>query len=104
LNRYLPRLVLRSWREETRRRLHRLEMRVAPLVELLVSVAHGLGFAAPQHDLEIDGLETVVLVAVDHTGRARDAFPWAQAGGGALATFVVDKHRDVALEPEEAHL
>src|SRR5262245_36670783 len=77
-------------------------MRVAPLVELLVGVAHGVGLAAPQHDLEIDGLETVVLVAVDHAGGARDAFPWAQAGGDAFATFVFDKHVEIALEHEEA--
>src|SRR5262249_18988956 len=77
-------------------------MRVAPLVELLVGVAHGLGFAAPQHDLEIDGLETVVLVAVDHAGGARDAFPWPQAGSDALAAFVFDKHVEITLKHEEA--
>src|SRR5438093_12274296 len=39
---------------EVKRVSHRFQMRVAPFVEILVGVAHGLGLAAPEHDLEID--------------------------------------------------
>jgi hypothetical protein len=49
---------------------HRLEVGIAPLVEVLVRIAHGFGLGAAQHHLEIDRRETVVLVAVDHAGRA----------------------------------
>src|SRR4029450_8400576 len=49
---------------------HRLQMRISPLVQVVVGVAHRLGLAAPDHDLEIDRLEAVVLVAVDDAGRA----------------------------------
>src|SRR5262249_60420807 len=48
---------LTRWRSS-----HRLEMGIAALVEVLVGVAHGLGLAASEHDLEIDRLEAVVLI------------------------------------------
>src|SRR5690349_6967929 len=47
------------------RTLHRLQMRIAPLIKVLVGIAHGLWLSPPEHDLEIDRLEAVVLVAVD---------------------------------------
>src|SRR5215470_798691 len=37
--------------------LHRLQMRIAPFVEIVVGIAHGVGLGAPEHDLEIDRLE-----------------------------------------------
>src|SRR5262245_50446164 len=87
---------IRRWRKS-----HRLEMGVSSLVEVLVGVAHGLGLAASEHDLEIDRLEAVVLIAVDDAGGTRDAFPGPEAGGEALAALVLDKDVEVALEHEE---
>src|SRR5262249_58950258 len=79
---------------------HCLEMGIAPLVEVLVGVAHGLGLAASEHDLEVDRLEAVVLIAVDDAGGTRDAFPRPQTGGEALAPLALDKHLQIALEPQ----
>src|SRR5262249_3319193 len=81
-----------------------LQVVAAALVEILVGVAHGLGAAAAEHHLEIDRAEAVVLVAVDHAGRARDAFPRAQPRGDALAVLVLDEHVEEALQHEEALL
>src|SRR5258705_13761404 len=83
---------------------HRFQMRVAPLVEVLVGVTHGLRLAAPQHDLEIDRLETIVLVAVDDAGGALDAFPPAQAGGGAFSPFLFPKQIEITPTHEKAIL
>src|SRR5262245_57200171 len=80
---------------------HRLEMGIAALVEVLVGVAHGLGLAASEHDLEVDRLEAVVLIAVDDAGGTRDAFPGPETGGEALAALVLDKDVEIALEHEE---
>src|SRR5262245_22571752 len=77
-------------------------MGIAPLVEILVGVTHGLGLAAPDHHLEIDRLEAVVLVAVDDAGGAGDAFPRAESGGETFAALVFDKDVKVALEHEKA--
>src|SRR5262249_14428751 len=65
---------------------------------------HGLGPPAAEHDLEVDRLEAVVLVAVDHTGRARDAFPRAEARRDALAVLFLDAHVEIAVQHEEALL
>src|SRR4029077_4705192 len=83
---------------------HRLKVRIPLLVEVLVGVAHGLGLGAPDHDLKVDRLQAIVLVAVDDTGRTCDAFPRTQPGGEALAAFVLDKNVEVALQYEEALL
>src|SRR5215471_13942754 len=88
--------VYRRWRSS-----HRLEMGIAALVEILVGIAHGLGLAAPEHDLEIDRLEAVVLISVDDAGGTRNAFPGPEAGGEALAVLVFDEDVEVALEHEE---
>src|SRR5262245_30343146 len=80
---------------------HRLEMGIAALVEVLVGVAHGLGLAATEHDLEVDRLQAVVLIAVDDAGGTRDAFPGPEAGGEALAALVLDEDVEIALEHEE---
>src|SRR5262245_18520755 len=85
-------------------RSDRLEMRIPLLVELLVGVAHGLGLGAPDHDLEVDRPEAVVLIAVDHAGGTRDALPGTEPGGDALAAFVLDEHVEIALQHEEALL
>src|SRR3954471_4871611 len=83
---------------------HRLQVRIPLLVEVLVGVAHGLGLGAPDHDLKVDRLQAVVLVAVDDTRRTGDAFPRTQPCGEALAAFVLDKDVEVALQHEEALL
>src|SRR5262245_39070833 len=88
--------VYRRWRNS-----HRLEVGIAALVEVLVGIAHGLGLAAPEHDLEIDRLEAVVLISVDDAGGTRNAFPGPKAGGEALAAVVLDEDVEVALEHEE---
>src|SRR5262249_21225838 len=49
---------------------HRLQMGIAPLIKLVVGVAHRLGLAAPEHDLEIDRLKAAVLIAVDDASGA----------------------------------
>src|SRR5262249_62229321 len=67
---------------------HRLEVGIAALVEVLVGVAHGLGLAASEHDLEVDRFEAVVLIAVDDAGGTRDAFPRPEAGGGGPAPLL----------------
>src|SRR5436190_14510749 len=81
---------------------HRLQVRVAPLVEIVVRVAHGVGLAASQHDLEIDRPQAVVLIAVDDAGGTRDAFPGPEPGGEALPAFVLDENVEEALQHEEA--
>src|SRR4051812_3460937 len=79
---------------------HRLQVRIPLLVEVLVGVAHGLGLGAPDHDLKVDRLQAVVLVAVDDAGRTGDAFPRTQPGGKALAAFFLDKDVEVAMQNE----
>src|SRR5262249_51574746 len=80
---------------------HRLEVGIAALVEVLVGVAHGLGLAASEHDLQVGRVEAVVLIAMDDAGGTRDAFPRPEAGGEALAALVLDEDVEVALEHEE---
>src|SRR5262245_28339634 len=95
--RYSP-LAIRQFRS------HRLEVRIPLPVELLIGGAHGLGLGAPDHDLEVDRLEAVVLIAVDDAGRTGDALPGTEPGGQALAALVLDEHVEVALQHEEALL
>src|SRR5262245_57583961 len=83
---------------------HRLEVCIPFLVEFLVGVAHGFGLGASDHDLEIDRLEAVVLIAVDDTGGTGDALPGTEPGGEALAALVLDEHVEIALQHEEALL
>src|SRR5262249_52132291 len=82
----------------------RLQVLVAPLVELVVGVSHRLRLAAAEHDLEIDRAQAVVLIAVNHAGRTRDAFPGPESRGDSLAALVLDEHIEKALEHEEALL
>src|SRR5262249_9840675 len=76
-----------SSRRQRARCSHSLQVRIPPLVELVVGVAHGLGLAASKHDLEIDRPQAVVLIAVDDAGGTRDALPWAETRGDALAAL-----------------
>ena len=85
-------------------RRSRLQMIGAPLVKLLVRIAHRLRLAATEHDLEIDRLQAVVLIAVDDARRAGDAFPRAEARGDAPAGFVLHEHVEKPLQHEEAFL
>src|SRR5262245_33957579 len=64
-----------------------LQVRVAALVERLVGIAHRVGPRAPQHDLEIHRLETLVLIAVDDARRTRDALPRTERTAQAPAAF-----------------
>src|SRR5436305_2082442 len=81
-----------------------LQVVAALLVEVVAGVAHGVGPAAAEHHLEIDRREAVVLEAVDHAGRARDAFPRPEPRGEALAVLVLDDHVENALQHAEALL
>src|SRR5258708_2915245 len=56
-------------------------MRFAPPVELDIGVPHRLRTAAAEHDLEVDRLHALVLIAVDDPGRTGDAFPWPEGAG-----------------------
>src|SRR5262252_10600454 len=80
----------------------RSEVLVAPLVKLLIRIAHGLGLAAAEHDLEVDGLQAVVLIAVDDAGGATDAVPRTEPRGDAPAGFVLHEHVEKSLQHEEA--
>src|SRR5262245_3294492 len=83
---------------------HRLEMRVAALVELIIRLAHGFWLAAAVHHLDLDQLERIVLIAMDDAGRTRDAFPWPEPRGDALAALILHEHVEIALQHEEALL
>src|SRR3954470_15220619 len=86
------------------RRISALQVRVAPLVERVVRVAHRLGARAAEHDLEVHRLQALVDVAVDHTRRAGDAFPRPELDIDALAALVLDEGGKVALQDEEDFL
>src|ERR1700704_5885298 len=73
----------------------------APLEEVLVRIAHGFRPAAAEHVLEIDRLQAVVLIAVDHAGRAGDALPRAEARGDAPAGFVLHEDVEKAFKHKE---
>src|SRR6059058_3785180 len=77
------------------------QMGVALLVEVVVGVAHRLGLAAPEHDLEIDRLQAVVLEPVDHARRTGDAFPGSEFAGQPPAAFVLDEDAEITLQDEE---
>src|ERR1041385_477731 len=83
---------------------HRLQVGVAPLVELVVGVTHRLRPGAAEHDLKIHWAERVVLITVNDARRARDAFPWPKPGGDALAALVLDEDIEETLQHEETLL
>src|SRR5882672_3157049 len=76
----------------------------APLIKLLVRIAHGLRLAAAEHDLEVDGLQAVILVAVNDAGRTGDALPGSEARGDAVAGFILHEHVEKPLQYKEALL
>src|SRR3546814_4946113 len=51
--------------------------------------------------LEVDRLEAVVHIAVDHARRTGNAFPRPQARGNALPLIVLQEHRKKPLKNEE---
>src|SRR5262245_36703493 len=79
-------------------------MCVAALVELVIRVAHRFRLAAAEHHLEIDRLERVILIAMDDASRTRDALPWPESRGDALAALIFHEHIEIALQHEEALL
>ena len=76
-------------------------MLLAPAIEIVVGIAHGLRRGAPQHDLEIYGFEAVVDIAVDHAGRAADALPLSEPRLDALPGLVLEKDGEEPVEHEE---
>src|SRR5437879_13848879 len=75
-----------------------VQMGVAAAIELLVGVAHCVGAALAEHDLEVDRLEALVLEAVDHARRAGDAFPRAEPAAQLPPALVLDEHGQDALQ------
>src|SRR5260370_40722484 len=76
-------------------------MRGAAAVEFVVGIAHRVGPALAEHDLEIHWLEALVLEAVNHPRRAGDAFPGAEPAADLAAGLILDKHGQHALQHEE---
>src|SRR3984893_4285610 len=79
----------------------RLEVVATPLEQFLIGIAHGFGLAASDHDLKIDRLQAVVLIAVDNSRGAGDAFPGAEAAGDPAGVFIFDEDVEMALAHEE---
>ena len=65
----------------------------AAFVKFFVGVAHCFRLTATQHDLKPDRLEAGIIVTVNHTGRAGNAFPRAEPSGQAFTRLVL--HKDV---------
>src|SRR5262249_31215940 len=78
-----------------------VQMRVAPTVQLVVRIPHGLGAGLAQHHLEVHRLQALVDVAVDDAGRAGDTFPRPEAYVEPPARLVLDERSEVALQHEE---
>src|SRR6266478_8102640 len=75
---------------------------IAPALEQrIVGISHGFGLAASDHDLEINRLQTVVLIAMDDPRRAGDAFPGAEPARDLAAVFILDKDVEMALQDKE---
>src|SRR5438132_1870491 len=77
------------------------QMGGAAAVEFVVGIAHRVGAALAEHDLEIHRFEALVLEAVDHPRRAGDAFPRAEPAPQLPAALVLDEHGEGALQDEE---
>src|SRR5438477_13030457 len=77
------------------------QMGVAALIEILVGVAHCVGAAFAEHDLEIDRLEALILEAVDHARRAGGAFPRAKPAPQLPPALILDEHGQDALQDKE---
>src|SRR5262249_43544109 len=57
-----------------------------------------------EHHLEIDRLKRIVLIAVDHSGWAGDAFPRPEPGGHSATAFIFHEDVEIALQHEKALL
>src|ERR1700754_2660573 len=75
----------------------RFEVVATPLEQFLVGITHGFGLAASDHDLEIDRLQAVVLIAMDNSRGAGDACPGAESAGDLAAVFILDEDVEMAL-------
>src|SRR5438045_7373134 len=76
-------------------------MLLAPAIEIVVGIAHSLRRGAAQHDLEVNGLEAIVDIAVDHAGRAGDALPLSEPRLDALPGLVLEEDGEEPIEHEE---
>src|SRR6185437_5753345 len=101
-----PMIATRSVRVMRRRvgSLPRRQMRAAAAIELVIGIAHGLGLGGAEHHLEIDRLKAFVLIAMDDTGRAGDAFPGSETARFAASAFIFDEDGEIALQDEEDFL
>src|SRR5690242_2521029 len=82
----------------------RFQMCIAVLVEFVIGITHGLGPRPSEHHLEINGFETLVLVAVNDAGRAGDAFPWSEDPADAISGLILDEHHQISTQYEENFL
>ena len=76
-------------------------MRVTPLEQTFIGVAHGLRFAAADHHLKIHRFKALVDIAMDHPGRAGNAIPLAQSYLAPITVFILDEHGKSALQHEK---
>lgn len=76
-------------------------MPISPVVQLIVGITHRLRSAAPQHHLKINGLQTVVFVAMNHAGWTGNALPWPESLGNLSAIFVLNEDIEMSLKHEE---
>src|SRR5207237_8413512 len=77
------------------------KMCVAALVQLVVGIAHRLRPRLAEHHLKVDRLQALIHIAVDHAGRAGDAFPRPELDVDASSAFVLDEGGESALQHEE---
>src|SRR5437763_6149307 len=77
------------------------QMSVAALIEILIGVAHRVGAALAEHDLEIDRLQALILEAMNHARRAGDAFPRAEPAPQLPPALILDEHGQDALQDKE---
>ena len=81
-----------------------LDVLGAALEQLGIGIAHEIGFAFADHDVEIDHIDCVVLVAMDDACRAGDTIPWSQHRLQTTSSLVLDEHGEVPLQHEEDFL
>src|SRR5665213_290347 len=78
-----------------------LQVLVTALVELVVSITHGLWLATTKHYLEIHRFKAVVVVSVNDTGRAGNAFPRPQALDDLVSALIFHKDVEMPLQHKE---
>src|SRR5687768_6059466 len=79
-------------------------MLVATGIQFVIRIAHCFGPATAEHNLEVNRLKAVVIVAVNHASRTGDAFPRSQTLRYLATVLVLDEHVEMALEHEENFL